>query len=92
MEDLLRNTELLAEQEREEQRVLRKIAKRANQLEEMANAIAENSADDKTRLDAIKYLLNKIVRDPPRRTELTGANGGPVQVIAPMAKPNVPGL
>ncbi len=89
MEDLIRDTELFAEQEREEARILRKIAKRAAKLEEMANAIAENSADDRTRLDAIKYLLNKVVRDPPKRTELTGANGGPLQVVAPMDKPRL---
>jgi hypothetical protein len=72
----------------EEARILRAIAKSLPGLHRKLQQLTDDD-DGRVRLETIKYLMNKVVRDPPKRTELTGANGGPVQVVAPMAKPNL---
>lgn len=41
-------------------------------------------ADHRTRITAVRELLDRVYGKPKQQTEITGANGGPVQFVAPL--------
>lgn len=45
------------------------------------HALTEGSEASQSRVDAAKFLLNKIISNAPQQTELTGEDGGPIAFI-----------
>lgn len=40
--------------------------------------------DHRTRITAVRELLDRVYGKPKQQTEITGANGGPVEIVAPL--------